>query len=87
MKTIWKFSLYGFNEKISVPKDAKILTLQTQKGSPCIWMLVDTNNELEDRNFYIVGTGHNLNNETIDNYIGTYQEFDGNFIWHVFEKC
>ena len=79
IKQIWK---YKFNYGIEMPLDAKILTIQTQDGEPTIWALVNPNNELEIRNFRIVGTGNPFD-DTNYTYIGTFQ--DGPFVWHLFE--
>lgn len=81
-KIIWKVAI---DIKVSVPEHAEILTMQIQKGVPYIWLLVDPDNDYENRLFFIVGTGHLHDNLSKKNYIGTYQELNGQFIWHVFE--
>jgi hypothetical protein len=48
----------------------------------CIWAKVSPENELEKRQFLVVGTGHTFD-DTDMVYIGTYQ--DGPFVWHLFE--
>ncbi len=71
--------------KIEMPKDAEILTVQSQNTYPMIWAKVNPNNELEIRNFRIYGTGHKINEEEKLKYIGTFQMAGGNFIGHLFE--
>lgn len=85
MITIWKFRLLLEETEITVPKGAKILTLQMQLGTPCIWLTVDTKQEKEVRKFITFGTGHSI--ETLDNlqFIGSYQVSEV-LIFHVFEK-
>jgi len=54
MKTIYKYSLDPYRDgmpEVTMPKDAKILTLQLQRGVPTIWALVDTDNAPQRRLF------------------------------------
>ncbi len=71
---------------LSLPRGAKILTVQEQYNNPQIWALVDPNNRTEIRKFRLAGTGHLIqeNTDSLD-YIGTFQLADGQFIGHVFE--
>jgi len=81
--TIFKYPLPTSKTKVSMPHSATILSVQLQHGIPCIWAMVDVDNDLEDREFWIFGTGHVLpDNPGI--YIGTI--LDGSFVWHIFEK-
>lgn len=91
MKTIWKFETPFENRfKIIMPKDAEILSLQQDQKTfkPCIWALVESENELEERFFELFGTGHPINVDMgIDRkYIGTYQYQNGEFVGHLFER-
>jgi hypothetical protein len=82
---IWKYTLNGMVNDIQMPMDAEILTVQLQDGqmfNACIWAKVNPENELEKRQFVVIGTGHSFD-DTNHKYIGTYQE--GFFVWHVFE--
>jgi hypothetical protein len=82
---IWKYTLNGMVNDIQMPMDAEILTVQLQDGqmfNACIWAKVKPENELEKRQFVVIGTGHSFD-DTNHKYIGTYQE--GFFVWHVFE--
>lgn len=82
---IYKYPI-GIKDKFSIemPTGARILTIQVQDNVPCMWVLVDTSQELEIRNFKIIGTGHSLD-EFHGNYIGTVQMANGFFVWHIFE--
>lgn len=75
--------------KINMPKDAEILTVQKDQktNKPCIWALVNTENEEETRYFEIFGTGSEIKyGMGVDRiYIGTFQSEKGAFIGHVFE--
>ncbi|GAI60505.1 unnamed protein product [marine sediment metagenome] len=86
MKTIHKFPLQVADlQEMKMPKDSTILTVQVQKGTPCLWALVDTDKETEDRFIRIIGTGHSVP-ENVLRYIGTFQALENNwFVGHVFE--
>lgn len=91
MKTIWKFETF-FSEKFKIlmPKDAEILCVQQDKKTfkPCIWAMVKTENELEERYFELFGTGNEIYQDMgIDRkYLGTYQYQNGEFVGHLFER-
>ena len=84
-KTIWKYDvpIEDYFE-INMPKDAQILTIQTQNGEPKLWALVNPDNATEKRIFRHSGTGHPITDNNMD-YIGTYQLHGGELIFHVFE--
>lgn len=86
MHQIWKFPIKTTDEQtVEMPKNAKILTVQVQKGTPCIWAEVDTEASKVERKFLVYGTGHTMRNPAQEQYIGTYQQLDGNLIWHLYE--
>lgn len=84
MKTICKYVLNSTN--VQMPKGATILTIQSQKGVPCIWAEVDQEANPETRIFSIRGTGHIFNEADRGEYIGSIQELDGALIWHIYES-
>lgn len=90
MGTIWKYEL-EFNSvtRIKIPKGAQLLTVQVDQktNKPCLWALVNTESEEEERIFELFGTGHEIKSHigTSREYIGTYQYQKGEFIGHVFE--
>ena len=48
MKKIYKYRIEVTDDQnIEMPVGAKILTVQTQNGVPCIWAMVDPNAEKE----------------------------------------
>lgn len=88
-KEIWKFIIGDeYNKSVRMPKGSEILTVQTQNGNPCIWALVNPDNELEDRYFEIYGTGHKIHCDMgIErNYINTFQLNSCQLVFHVFER-
>lgn len=89
MQTIYKYPLEVADQQtISLPKKSKILTVQNQKGIPCLWALVDPNElEFEERIILTYGTGHKIEFSEDDiSYIETYQLAGGDLVFHVFEK-
>lgn len=90
-KVIWKFPLATADKQdISLPKGAEILCVQTQDDKPYLWALVEEG-FTENRTFEIFGTGQKINYDSgtaryIDRkYIGSFQQQEGVFVWHVFE--
>ena len=86
MKAIWKYPFEVVDIiSLMLPKDAIILSVQTQKGIPCIWALVETTAETDAVHFYCYGTGHE--HESIDgDFIGTFQLMEGDFVGHLFKE-
>ena len=86
--TIWKFP-FKFplgRFEIEMPKDAEILSVQVQRDVPCIWAKVIPENEKNTRRFRIIGTGHPFREDKKLSYIGTFQQIDDFFVWHLFEE-
>jgi hypothetical protein len=82
MKTIWKYPLAVESQVIlTMPIDARILTVQMQNGVPTLWAEVDPDSKSkESRYVEVIGTGFDFEPGT---YIGTVQ--DGLFVWHFYE--
>lgn len=86
-KTIWKFAMnVDDNCHITMPKDAEILSIQTQNGIPCLWALVNPEAEKEVRNFEMFGTGHNIACNIERKFIGTFQIDRLGLVFHLFER-
>lgn len=75
-------------QRVKMPAEAQILTLQMQNGQPCIWALVDENASLVPRTICTYGTGRQMPTEKaeIGHYIGTYQLEAGALVFHVFDR-
>jgi len=85
MKTVWKFPLKPTGvQKISMPRDSTILTVQRQDQFLSLWALIETDKEPVDRFFMIAMSGKPLPNK-IERYIGTFQVPEQNFVGHIFE--
>lgn len=93
MKTIWKFPFQIDDSfKVTMPYGAEILTVQTQgigmlgQELPHMWAIVDPEAHKVARWFRILGTGHDVPNDVVLRYIGTFQMAEGRLIWHLFEE-
>ena len=86
MKTIYKYQLeIREYQQIWIYENPIILSCQMQKGYPCIWASVDTDNNRIQRDIYIYETGRDIGEILLDlKYIDTVQE--GWYVWHVFVK-
>jgi hypothetical protein len=86
MKSIWKFPIEITDEqKIALPITGKIISVQVQHGTPCIWAMVDTEEPTSERTFIIHGTGHPCICDASE-FIGTFQVSCGDLVFHLFEK-
>jgi len=89
MYAVWKFPLVIDDyQEIEMPSLSKVLTVQTQGETPCIFALCETTIPHKvKRVFRIAGTGHPIDNVEVasSDYIGTFQQFDGGLVFHVFE--
>lgn len=84
---IWKYVLQMEDEQtIKMPKGAKVLSVQMQNDEICVWALVDPAAELENKAFWIIGTGNPFYLDmNFAKYIGTVQQLGGRLVWHIFE--
>lgn len=88
MKTIYKYEISPDKVSIEMPKGAEILSLHVQNNKPCIWCLVETKNELEERYFDVFGTGHEIYGDMgVDRkFIGTFLMNNDSLVFHLFER-
>ena len=86
MKKVYKYVLPMYDDvAIELPQGAKILKVDTQESVPCIWALVDPDAPLEMRKFRVVGTGHPIEEKGLE-FIGTFQMYGGELVFHLFEQ-
>lgn len=91
MRAVWKFPLdfmgpTGYvnpHVTLEMPAGAQVVALQTQRDTPCLWVLVDPHAERERRTFVVVGSGHEIPDEAGE-HVGTWQALN-TFVWHLFE--
>lgn len=83
-KTIYKYQLeLSAVQGVSMPEGAEILSAANQRGSVCIWAIVDPKAEPKTRLIEVFGTGHILPGAKSRRFIGTVLAEP--FVWHVFE--
>lgn len=88
-RQVWKYDLkHEVVNILSLPRGAKVLCAQLQKGSVSLWVEIpNTDNQAaEKRAFHIVGTAQNLPDKATK-YIGTVQVENGYAAWHVYEEA
>jgi len=88
MKTIYKYPIKGVGaQAIPMPEGAKILTVQVQGDTPCLWALVEVDAPPRDRVILVYGTSHPADEAEAERYIGTFQLSGGPLVFHVFEDA
>ena len=89
MKRIFKYQLQINDlQNLNLPVGAKILSVQAQRGIPCLWALVDdSEKEYSDVKVSMYGTGHPISEKELKNkmFAGTVQI--GELVLHVFLQC
>ncbi len=82
-QTIWKFPVcFTDRQTVDMPLGAKVLSVQAQRGAPCIWALVDPRAEVEPVGILCHGTGHQVGD--VGAFIGTVQVAGGSLVFHFF---
>lgn len=84
-KQIFKYPLLQGYSQIWMPKNAEVLTVQEQRDFPYIWALIDNTAVLEARGFFVYPTGEVIT-APIGKYLGTFQVYNGDLVYHVFEE-
>lgn len=84
MKTIHKYELEleEFQRIQARPGPIRNVGLDPA-GGICVWVEVDTEDNLHWRKFIIVGTGHEIPKGYILEFAGTVVQ--GSFVWHIYE--
>ena len=92
---IFKYPVKVADEsEIKMPKGANILSVQTQRGEPCLYAMVDTEAEEETRYFRVIGTGNpipefdeasKMRYKRGYDYIGTFLQYNDSLVWHLLE--
>ncbi len=81
MKVIYK---YRMADKVEMPKNSAILSVAMQHDKLTLWALVETEEPLIHRLFFVAGTGSSqLLSADSKTFIATVQ--DPPFVWHIFD--
>jgi len=79
---IFKYPINIGKTDIGLPVGSYVLSVQMQNGQPCVWVMLDPDDENKTvATFEVVGTGHDID-RTDKGFVGTFQ--DGAFVWHLF---
>ena len=86
MKTIFKYQLSITDTQfIKMPKGADPFTSYFQGDQLCVWAYVDTEEELEDREFRMFGTGQPIELLGLFRFLNTVHHETG--VWHIFAEA
>lgn len=82
---IWKYELkLTDRQTVRMPVATDLLSVANQRGSLCLWAMVDPDNPNKvDRDIEIIGTGNPMPHWR-RSFIGTV--VIDQFVWHVFER-
>lgn len=86
-KRIFKYPLVVDDvQTLTMSQGVQFLTVQTQYDVPCLWALVDADAPSKQVEIVIHGTGHPANDTANMQYIGSFQQYNGTFVSHVFGR-
>ena len=85
IQQVFKYQLQVISDqRIEMPKDAKVLHVGVQNNVMCLWAMVDGNAPLVKRHIGIYGTGHYIPVDVEpSHFVGTVMA--GMFVWHIFD--
>lgn len=87
-RTIYKYTLQADDrQRITMPLNAKILSVQMQHGEPQLWALVEETEGVEIKTIGVFGTGNPIITEDSERleFIDTFQLYGGTLVFHCFE--
>ena len=86
MRKILKYPLTITDEQpLRLPLGSEILSVMEQNDQIVLYALIDADQKLtSEYTISIRGTGHNIDELTINNFIGTCKLFNGHLMYHVF---
>lgn len=85
-REVRKYDLFD-SQAVRAPYGSKVLSTHCQRGHICVWLEVNPKEErIERRYFDIVGTGWPIPQGDSRQYVGTVLQYDGEFVWHVYER-
>lgn len=82
---VYKFRLMpGTPVRVEMPKYSHVVHVGSQDDGPVLWAIVDTEQPMETREFWVYGTGHLIDVERPKVHVGSCHTEAG-LVWHVFE--
>lgn len=78
--------MIGGGFAIRMPEGSRILHVAMQGYNPQMWAEVDTDKPTIERRFILMGTGWEFPfSPLLLNYIGTFLQGSGEYVWHIYE--
>jgi len=82
---IWKATLEVTDEQPLLLPPCRFLSVDVQRGVPCIWFLVpDTDVKPTIQHVYMAGTGQPCGRLLDKRFVGAFQMYDVGLVFHVF---
>ncbi len=84
---VWKYQIpESFSFRLEMPAGAVPVHVDVQHGGVCIWAVVDPSASKESREFFVVGTGHDIpDGIDCDDHVGTFLTSGGALVFHIFQ--
>lgn len=84
MQVIHKYDIKIGYFSLILTKKARILTVQVQRGTPRLWVMLNLKHTPKMRHFRVVGTGYDIKERNFE-YLGTFQLTLGSLVYHLLE--
>lgn len=85
--TVYKYTLLPLDSQtFRIPGFQKFLSLQVQRGKPCLWATVDADAPVVDVEVFTIGTGCRFDKGPEWKYCGTFQIEDESLVFHTYYK-
>jgi hypothetical protein len=84
---IYKYQLVpAIEQKVEIPQESEILTIQYQNGFPTIWAMTYNNQPIVTRIAKLLMTGEDVEPSAMENYdyVGTLQSPTNHLVLHYF---
>ena len=89
MTTIYRYDIPIQDQfELRLPEFARVLCVAERGGTGHMWVFCDPKHgsaKMVTRRFRVIGTGHEIPDAGMLDYIGTFFMRGGNLVWHVFE--
>jgi len=85
-QTIWKYNVKIDDvQKVQMPMASKLLSVQVRHGMVAIWAMVNPEQQMVLRTIQMAGTGHDMSDRIMGDFLGTFQIENGALVFHVFD--
>lgn len=86
MRVVYKYPFTVHDEVvIAMHRDARVLLVEHQWATPCIWAEVDTSEPVQPYYFRVFGTGHEIPEGFSGRHFASFRRHDGRFVWHMYQ--